>query len=172
MKKLTVLVSSIVLGSNLVLAQSTQMASMRISIKQMEVSYQHSIFRDWLWIEAHTGVANQDINNRFDDFLLGSNIGWNVLSNPQNQISAHTGVGLYFPNYDRYSGTVPLTHASVRLLHFLGKTKKHGTQIDLGYQYGKRTYKQVYTSQAATVSTIETFQVSPLHVSIGYGYRF
>ncbi len=153
-------------------AQSKRMISMQLSFNQVEIGFEHSILNDRFSAALFAGIGNQDINNDFDDFTSRLGIGYKVLSDPQNQILINTGIGVYFPNNKYYSIAAPYLKTGLHYTRFLGKAKKHGLIISAGYSYGKRDYKQTYSSELAVVSTIGTFKVSPINCSIGYGFKF
>ncbi len=153
-------------------AQDKRMMSMQVSLNQIELGFQHNIISDRLWANIYTGIGNQDLNSSFDDFILGLGIGFNAFSNKKNQVAINTGTGLYIPNNNYYSVTVPLLNAGIRYSRFFGKKDKHCLLVSSGYRYGKRDYKQEYLSDIVNVSTIGTFKISPLYFSIGYGFKF
>lgn len=172
MKKIFAIILLTLLLSHSTKSQIKRMLSMQLSVNQVEMSFQHSILNEKLWTEFSAGVGNQDINNKFDDFTTRIGIGFIAFSKPKSQILINTGIGIYFSNNDYYSVTVPLINAGARYTRFFSKTKKHGFLVSMGYRYGKMNYKQEYSSDIVTVSTIGIFKVSPLYVSIGYGFRF
>jgi hypothetical protein len=172
MKKLFSIIVLLVILSFNVKAQNIRTLSVNLSTNQIDMSFQHNIIIERLWMEIYAGVGNQDINNYFDDFISGLGVGFNAFSKNKNQVAVETGIGLYIPDNNYYSGTIPLLNAGVRYLRFLGKSGKNCLLIKAGYRYGKRDFKQEYSSEIVNVSTIETFTISPLYFSIGYGFIF
>jgi hypothetical protein len=153
-------------------AQDRRMITFQISYNQIELGFEHSILFEKLFAELHAGIANQDINNNFDDFTSRLGLGYTAFSNPKNQISIHIGTGLYFTNNNYYSITVPLVYAGTRYTRLLGETGKHRIFFNTGYRYGKRDYKEQYLSDVVNVSSIGTLKLTPLYFSIGYGFNF
>jgi len=172
MKKIFVIILLTLFLSHNTKAQDKRMVSMRVAINQIELGFQHNILSDILWADVYTGIGNQDINSSFDDFTLGLGIGFNAFSNKKNRFAINTRIGLYIPNNNYYSVTVPILNAGIRYSRFFGKKFKHCLLVSSGYRYGKRDYKQEYSSDIANVSTIGTFKISPLYFSIGYGFNF
>ena len=153
-------------------AQDRRMITFQISYNQIELGFEHSILFEKLFAELHAGIANQDINNNFDDFTSRLGLGYTALSNPKNQISTHAGFGLYFTNNNYYSITVPLVYVGTRYTRLLGQTGKHRLYVNAGYRYGKKDYKEKFSSNIVNVSSVGTIKLSPLYFSIGYGYNF
>lgn len=172
MKKLFVIILLTHFLSQNTKAQDKKMVSMRVAINQIELGFQHDILSDKLWADVYTGIGNQDINSRFNDFIIGFGIGFDAFSNKKNQIAINTGIGLYIPNNNYYSITVPILNAGVRYSRFFGKEAKHCLLVSSEYRYGKRDYRQEYSSDIINVSSIGTFKISPLYFSIGYGFKF
>ncbi|MEA4840981.1 MAG: hypothetical protein VB110_08270 [Bacteroidales bacterium] len=172
MRKTVAIIILTLLMSHTVKAQEKDMLSMQVSFNQIEWGLQRTLLNDKFWAELYAGVGNQDMNSKFDDFTTGFGVGFIAFSTPQNQISMNSDIGIYCAKNDVYSVTAPFVRAGVRYARFWGKTGKHGFLIRMGYQYGKRDYKQAYSSDNALVSTIGTFKVAPLYFSIGYGFRF
>lgn len=172
MKKIIIVVLLMILFAHFTKAQYKKMLSTQISINQIELGFQHSLLLEKLWANAYIGIGNQDINHNFDDFTFGFRLGYDALSYKKNQLAIVSGFELYFPNNDYYSTTIPIINAGVRYTRFFGKKEKHCLLLSLGYKYGKRDYKEEYSSDIATISSIGTFKTSPLYFSIGYGFKF
>lgn len=153
-------------------AQDKNMISAQLSYNQIELGFEHKILNERLSAGLYAGIANQDINSNFNDFTSRLGIGYIVFSNPQNQVSIRAGVGFYFPNNNDYSITVPFAKAGLRYARLFGKTKSHELFINAGYQYGKKDYRQQYSSDIVNISTIGTFKLTPVYFSIGYGFKF
>lgn len=153
-------------------AQPTNHLSLQLAVSQFEVGYQHQLFSEKTWAEAYVGLGNQDINNRFDDFLGGLRIGYHALSTLKNQLSFHTDLGIYSPNNDYYKATTPVIGAGLRYLRFIGQSGQHSVFVTTEYQYGTRDYKEHHSSETVEVSSIGTFEVAPVCFSVGYGYNF
>ncbi|NCB06760.1 MAG: hypothetical protein EOM73_01190 [Bacteroidia bacterium] len=172
MKKIVAIIFFAFLLSQNTKAQDRKMGTFQLSYNQVELGLEYKILSEKLFLELHAGVANQDINSNFDDFTSRLGIGYTAFSKPKNQISIHTGFGLYFTNNDYYSITVPLVYAGTRYTMLLGKTGKHRIFVNAGYRYGKRNYKEQYLSDIVNVSSIGTLKLAPLYFSIGYGFNF
>jgi hypothetical protein len=150
-------------------AQNKNQLSLQLSFNQFELAYQHSLFIEKMWGEVFAGVGNQDINSRFDDFLTGVRIGYNVFSNEKNLLAFNTKFGVYIPHNDYYTATTPLIGVGIRYTRFIGQAKKQSVFVSTGYQYGRRDYKQEYSSELIHVATVGTFNVAPVYFSLGYG---
>jgi len=157
------------IGSN---AQEKRQLSLQFSINQIELGYQRELFVQNVWGEAFAGIANQDINKQFDDFLAGIKLGYNFFSNKHNQLGLYTIFSIYIPNNDYYNAVTPVVGVGVRYTRFIGKSGKHGFSISPNFQYGRRDYKQTYLSEKVNVSTVGTFKITPFNISIGYNYSF
>jgi hypothetical protein len=172
MKKLFAIAFFVFLLKQNTEAQQRKMISFRLSYHQVELGFEFKVFSEKLSAELHAGVANQEINSNFDDFTSSLGIGYTALSNTKNQISIHTGFGLYFTNNDYYSITVPLLYAGSRYTRLLGETGKHSIFVGAGYRYGKRGYTEQSSSDFADASSMGTLKLAPLYFSIGYGFNF
>jgi hypothetical protein len=153
-------------------AQNKRLLSLQLSLQQIELGYQHQLFSDNLWGEVHAGIGNQDINSQLDDFLSGMRLGGNILSTPNNKVALTGGVGIYFPTNSYYKATTLFFEGGARYSRFIGKLKQHCLFVGAYYRYGKRDYKQTYSSEMLNVSTVGTFTMAPLNLSLGYGFRF
>ncbi len=172
MKKLLAITVFVFLSPHYTNAQDRKMIALQLSYNQVELGLAHTILSEKLFAEVHAGLANQDINRNFDDFTSRLGFGWTILSNPQNQITLHAGFGLYFTNNEYYSITVPLVYAGAGYTRLLGETGKHRILFKAGLKHGKKDYSEQYSSEIVNVSSIGTLKLTPLCVSIGYGYMF
>ncbi len=172
MRILFIILGIILLHVTGIKAQNPEMVSLQLSFNQTELGYQRPILSENLWAGVYVGLANQDINRCFDDFVSGFKVGYLLLAKPKNQVSLTSGIGVYVPRNDYYSATALTLDGGFRYTRFLGKSKKHCLLINAGYRYGQRGYKQSYSSEVLNASTIGTFKVSPLFFSIGYGFIF
>ncbi len=172
MKKIFAITFFVFLLSQNTKAQDRKTITFQLSYNQVELGLEHKILTERLFAELHAGIANQDINNNYDDFTSRLGLGYTALSNSKNQISIHAGFGLYFTNNDYYSITVPLVYAGTRYTRLLGETGKHRIFVDAGYRYGKKDYKEQYSSDIVNGSTIGTLKLTPLYFSMGYGFSF
>jgi len=153
-------------------AQNNNQLSFQFSYNQVELAYQHKLLYPKVWGEVFVGTGNQDINRSFDDLVAGLRIGYNAFSNKKNSLGINTSFGIYIPNNDYYNVATPVIGAGIRYTRVIGKSGKHCMFVNAGYQYGKRDYKQVYSSEIVNVSTIGTFKIAPLYCSLCYGFRF
>jgi hypothetical protein len=172
MKKIVILTMFIALISTGVKSQNVNQVSARLSMNQFELGYQRTFIDQKIWGEAYIGLGNQDINKKFDDIVTGLRIGTPVFANTKNVINVAAGIGLYFSNNDIYSVVAPLYSGFIAYNRFIGKAEKNSLLINLGYQYGKKDYKQEYTSADIYTATIGSFKVSPVYFSVGYGFHF
>ena len=172
MKRLTVLLAFFSFFSFGVKSQNLNQVSVRLSYNQFELGYQRTFIQQKLWGEAFIGLGNQDINNKYDDYVTGVRIGTPVFSNNKNVIHIAASVGVYVPNNTCYSTVTPYYGGIIGYSRFIGKTQKHSLLINLGYQYGKGYYKQEYSSNDISIATTGSFKVSPIHFSAGYGFLF
>lgn len=153
-------------------AQDRKMIAVQLSNNQVELGIEHKILSEKLSAESYAGIANRDINKNFDDFTSSVGLGFEALSNSKNQISIHSGFGLYFTNNDYYSITVPLVFAGPRYTRLLGETGKLRIFINAAYRYGKKDYKEQYSSDLVSVSSVATLKLPPLYFSLAYGFCF
>lgn len=171
MKKIFAITFFVFLMSQYTKAQDRKIITFQLSYNQVELGLEYKILNRNLYIELNAGIANQDINSNFDDFTSRLGFGYTALYNPKNLISIHAGFGLYFTNNDYYTITVPLVYTGTRYTRLLGKTGKHRIFVNAGYKYGKKDYKEHYSSDIVNVSAIRTLKLTPLYLSIGYGYN-
>ena len=172
MKKSILSIAFILLLAYGVKAQNNNQLSLQLSLNQIELGYQHKLFSENFWGEAFAGIGNQDINSRFDDVLTGLRMGFNVFSNNRSLLGLQTSLGIYIPNNDYYTAVTPVIGVGVRYKRFIGKSNQHSLLVNAGYQYGKRDYKQEYSSEIINITTIGKFEIAPLYFSLGYGFNF
>ncbi len=172
MRKLIMIFSLVLILSLHTIAQNKRLISIQLSVNQIELGLEHQILSEKLSADIYTGIANQDINNNFDDFSIRFGFGYKAISNSKNQIALHSGIGLYFSNNDYYSITVPLVNADFRYTRFIGKREKHGLFINVGYRYGKREFKQIYASDIVEITTADRLILKPVQLTVGYGFKF
>jgi len=172
MKKIAFATALFALISFGVKSQNPNQVSARLSTNQFELGYQRKFIQQKIWGETYIGLGNQDINKKFDDIVTGLRIGTPVLVNKKNVINIAAGIGLYFSNNEIYSIVTPVYSGFIAYNRFIGKTEKHSLLINLGYQYGKKDYKQEYSIDDIYTATIGSFKVSPVYFSVGYGFHF
>lgn len=172
MKKSILSIAFILLLTYGVKAQNNNQLSLQLSLNQVELGYQYKAFSENLWGEIIVGLGNQDINHRFDDVITGLRIGFNFFSNNKSLLGLQTRFGTYIPNNDYYTAVTPVIEAGIRYTLFIGKLNQHSLFINTGYQYGKRDYKQKYSSEIINVTTVGKFEIAPLYFSLGYGFNF
>lgn len=172
MKRLTVLLALFTFISLGVKSQNLNQVSLRLSPTQLELNFQRKLMQQKVRSEAFIGLGNQDINSKYDDFLVGIRIGIPLFFNDENAFHIDASVGIYFPNNEYYAAVTPVYGIIGGYTRYIGKAQRHSLLLNLGYQYGERTYMQEY--QAADISTAITgnFKLSPIHFSIGYGINF
>ncbi|QGY42504.1 hypothetical protein GM418_02195 [Maribellus comscasis] len=153
-------------------AQNNNQVSLQFSFNQFEVGYQHKIFSPNLWGEIFVGAGNQDVNTRFDDFLTGLKVGYNVFSHKRDKLDVHSIWGIYIPKNKLYTAITPMVGTGTQYARSIGKTGKHNLFISANFRYGKRDYKQKYSSETITVSKTGSFEVSRLVFSLGYSFKF
>jgi len=172
MKKIAFATALFALISFGVKSQNPNQVSARLSTNQFELGYQRKFIQQKIWGETYIGLGNQDINKNFDDVIAGLRIGTPIFKNEKNAIHLAAGIGLYFSNNDIYSLVMPVYSGFIAYNRYLRKSEKHSLLINLGYQYGKKDYKQEYSSADIYTATIGSFKVSPVYLSVGYGFHF
>lgn len=153
-------------------AQVKNKVAAHLSYNRVELSYGRELEILPVGIEGFIGLGNQDVNTAFDDFLGGIRIAVPILSFEKSQIQVLPEVGFYISNNDCYSAQTCVLGIHANYCRYLGKKQKHFVQIDAGYVYGKRSYRQTYENDRVYLATTGTFSVKPLYVALGYGFRF
>lgn len=172
MKKIAFATALIALISFGAKSQNPNQVSVRLSTNQFELGYQRTFIQRKIWGETYIGIGNQDINKKFDDIVTGLRIGTPVFATKKNAINIAAGIGLYFSNNEIYTIVTPVYSGFIAYNRFIGRTEKHSLLINLGYQYGKKDFKQEYSSSDIYTATTERFKVSPVCFSVGYGFHF
>lgn len=152
-------------------AQKNQL-SLRLSTNQTEISYQHQFLSQKTFAAVYTGLANHDLNSAWDDVYSGIKMGIKTLTNSKNQLDLHVRMGMYYTNNSIYDGFTPVIGGGIGYAHYWGASKKHCLLIDLGLQYGRRSFMNEYETSLIQISGIESFRITPLYISIGYGINF
>ncbi len=172
MKRLLLSAAIILVLAYGVKAQKINQLLVQFSFNQVELGYQHKLLSEKTWGEAFAGTGNQDINRRFDDLVAGLRMGHNAISNEKNLLGLYTSFGTYIPNNDYYTAATPVIGAGIRYTRLIGKSGRHALIANTGGQYGKRDYRQEYSSEIIGVTTVGTFKIAPFSFSLGYGYKF
>ncbi|MCT4639796.1 MAG: hypothetical protein N4A72_19010 [Bacteroidales bacterium] len=144
----------------------------QLSTNQVEIDYQRKLFTPNTWGEIYFGLGNQDITNSLNDIVAGLRAGTGIISKGKNRLDVNIDFGIYMPNNSYYNASAPTLAAGLRYNRFFGKTRKHSIVVSAGYRYGKRSYKQKYKSEIITIEHVGEFKISPLYISIGYGFSF
>ena len=148
------------------------MISLKLSTNQLVIGYQRSFEKVPVWGEVFLGVSNQDINSSFDDGMMGIKAGIPLLKFSTSNIYGYINTGIYFTNNDYYNATCPFAGIGTGYKAEFGKKKRHAFIAEIGYVYGKKSYSQSYSDEILSASTTDVFKLSPLTISIGYGYKF
>jgi hypothetical protein len=156
----------------LVDGQRLNRTAVHLSYNQIELSYGRHLGNMPFTPEVYMGLANQDINNEFDDLTGGVRLVFPVFSFPKSEIDASAEIGFYFPHNDFYNANAFTAGINLGYEKFLGQKQRHSLLLNLGYRYGKRSYKQEYRDEAILIATTDEFEVSPLCFCIGYCFRF
>ncbi len=172
MRKVLYIIIALVVFALSVNGQRRNTIALQVSINQIEINYQRNIFTPKIWGEVYVGLGNQDITNSFNDIITGIRTGANLISKGKNIIAVNTDFGIYIPNNSLYNATTPIVGAGIRYIRTIGKQNKHTLFVSTGYRYGQKDYKQRYNSDIVSVESIETFKISPVYISIGYGFSF
>jgi hypothetical protein len=156
----------------LVAGQPLNRTAVRFSYNQIEVSYGRQLDNLPFTPEAYIGIANQDISSEFDDLTGGIRLVFPVFSFPKSEIDASAEIGFYLPHNDFYNANAFTAGINLGYEKFLGQKQRHSLLLNIGYRYGKRSYKQEYRDEAIFIATTDEFEVSPLCFCIGYCLRF
>jgi len=148
------------------------MIALHFSTNKLVVGYQRSFEKVPVWGEVFLGMSNQDINSSFDDGLMGLKAGIPLLKFSKSNIYGYVSTGIYFPNNDYYNATCPFAGIGVGYKIELGKYRHHAFIVEIGYIYGKKDYSQTHSGDILNASTTDAFKLSPLTISIGYGFKF
>lgn len=170
--KLTHAVLFFCLLNSAIYSQEKKEVSIKISLNAAELAFQHQLFNEKTWGEVFIGVANQDINNQFDDLMGGIRMGHTILEKGRNHIDLQVGTGIYKATNDYYKAIAPFAEAGVRYVRHLGQTGRHNLLVASGLRIGQRDYKQNYRTEWFEAKTTGTMKLAPLVFSVGYAYKF
>ncbi|HUW07649.1 MAG TPA: hypothetical protein VMW01_15480 [Williamwhitmania sp.] len=173
MKTTTILILGLFIGSSLTgQAQTNNRIALQLSHNQVTISYRLQSDKIPVWVEPYVGVANQDVNAKFDDKLGGLKVGIPLYSTNRLNFYAALNTGIYIPVNHLYKAATPYLGALGGVELQLGKNHHHGLLLECGYTYGTRDYRQYYESKLVAVTTVGEFKVSPLYYALGYCYKF
>lgn len=172
MRNTTFVLFFVILSSHIMKSQNNNQISLNISYNQFEIGYHQKFLNEHLWGQVFLGLANQDVNAEFDDFLTGIRAGIPILYNQKNSVDINLGFGLYFPNNDYYKVTTPFVEIGPKYSRHIGKSNKHNVSLSAGCRYGKRSYKQDFDGDNIYIETVDDFKVDAFYISIGYGFLF
>ena len=153
------------------LAQTSQQIALRASYNRLELSCQQTFASIKIWGEPYIGLGNNDIGNKLNDFTFGLKIGYPFANINKSTFDICANVGGYFPNNKQYNAATMVIGLQLGYSLKLGEQGKHLLLVNIGYNYGKRSYSQTYSNSAIMVKTTDTFKISPLYLTIGYAYR-
>jgi len=172
MKACFALIVLLVLAVAGVDAQRNNQLAVQLSYDLASLSYQRDIFQSRLLGEIEVGIANQDIDSKFNDLLIGVRIGKPLLYSGHYAVNLLAGVGTYFSNNNNYSVVTPVYSGLFSFNRYVGEAKRHSFVVCVGYQYGKRGYKEAFKNEISHVTSTGEFNVFPLILSMGYGFHF
>jgi len=173
MKKIITGVALLLLTTVFRTAQNrNNLISLNLSTNKLVVGYQRSFEKVPVWGEVFIGVSNQDINSSFDDGILGLKAGIPLFQFSKSNIYGYVNTGIYFTNNDHYNATCPFAGVGTGYKAEFGKNRRHAFIAEIGYVYGRKSYTQTYISDILSASTTDVFKLSPLTISIGYGFKF
>jgi len=152
-------------------SQGKAVISAKVSPNEIGMQYERYLLADELWTGIYTGIGNQDINSRFDDFILGVNGGYKIMSGKSAGIALTAGFGLYSPRNGYYNANTLFGEGGVSYSYYPGKSRRHSLIVNLGYRYGRRTITQTSSNELFNVSSTDYFRISPLHISVGWGIK-
>lgn len=171
--KTTFLASFICLGMLLSgFAQSSNRAAVNLSYNQVTLSYRKDLVENLLRYGLYLGVGNQDIDTRFNDYLVGVSLYIPVFEKNRFSLSTAVDFGFYIPQNQSYSAPTPVLSFFLEGERRFGNNLKHSLLLDLGYRYGKKSYMQEFENSFIHASTRDVFKVSPIILTLGYGFRF
>jgi len=146
--------------------------SLQLSYNQLDFAYKHSFSKVPVWAEGYFGLGNQDIDKPFNDYRAGIKVGHQMATFKSSVLNISLNLGIYIPVNEYYKASTPVGGINLEYEKFLGKSHKHSILFDAGYQYGKRSYSQKFQNEEVFVATTDVFRVSPLCLSVGYGFNF
>jgi len=153
-------------------AQQHSQVSLAASYNQFSLAYKYNLTTIPVWGELYTGIGNQDISSKFDDILAGLRLGIPIITFSKSDIYAVIKTGVYIPQNDYYKAPTLFIGACTGYEKFIGQNRIHVLFAEIGYVYGQKEYTQHYNSKILSISTIGKFELSPVTIEIGYGYRF
>lgn len=172
MKMKTMLTFTAILICAHVYCQKINFISIELGFNQINLAYSRSVSSLPVYVGMEVGIANQDINNAFDDIVWNTKIGYFFLQKKKTALSVNLFGGVYVVENDYYKATTPVIGCGLDFSRFLGKKQKHSINLGVDFQYGKRDYREVFESEYVRVESIGSFSVIPVKISIGYSFRF
>jgi hypothetical protein len=172
MKQLSAIFIFVCLSVILTQAAQKNRCSLQLSYNQMGFAYKYNFSKVPVWAEGYFGLGNQDIDKPFNDYLAGIKVGHPIATFKSSVLNISLHLGIYIPVNEYYKATTPVGGINVDYEKFIGKSHKHSILVDAGYQYGKRTYSQKFQNEDIYVATTDIYRVSPLWLSVGYGFNF
>ncbi len=67
--------------------------------------YRKDIVNGKIFIDLYGGISNQDLENKFNDFLFGIKTGIKFLEFKKSNLYGNIGTGIYFPNSNFHNAT-------------------------------------------------------------------
>lgn len=154
------------------LARNNNTVSLGMSFNKMSLGYRYDFEKMPFWAGAFLGLGNEDVNAGFNDFLFGIKIGQPILSFSKSGIYGALSSGIYVPNNKYYAAITPFFGVDLGYEFCFGENGNHILFSETGYRYGHRDYEQSFENEIISINSVDTFELMPFNIILGYGYRF
>ena len=180
MKKYIILLA-LVFGFVALFAQ-TESDSKKLSIEQMAVglkltnapiSLSYKILTNTKFgTELNAGIASLNSDTQYDDFMVDLRIFYSIRKKEKSNLFAGLVGGIEFVDDPTFNLTTPYFGLTAGYEYYLGKKRRNGLAIEVGYIYGQKTYRKSYKATWGSVEYIGAFENNPLMVGLAYSYYF
>ncbi|HNS30585.1 MAG TPA: hypothetical protein PKL52_08650 [Tenuifilaceae bacterium] len=154
------------------IAQTRSAASLQFALDHIEVGLEHNLVGERVVGHLFAGIANQNLPGVFRNYTFRIGAAYTAYGDSQNQICVNGGLGVYFFKHEQEVNAVPMSDIGVRYSHTLKRLPKHGGLVQISYRCGRARYKQQFSSDVLDIFTMSDFRVTPLHIAIGYLFKF
>ena len=154
------------------IAQTRSAASLQFALDHVEVGLEHNLVGERVVGHLFAGIANKNLPGVFRDYTFRIGAAYAAYGDSQNQICVNGGLGVYFFKHEQDAIAVPMSDIGVRYSHTLKRLPKHGGLVQISYRCGRARYKQQFSSDVLDIFTMSDFRVTPLHIAIGYLFKF
>ena len=152
-------------------AQLIKQVAVGFGTQGFEISLQKKLINHTS-VVLTTALAKEGLTNQLNDPLMAAGLSYRFIDRKANSLEL-TGLGGLMKLNDP-AVHIPVIFFRTHLCynHFFGEKAHHGASISVGYNYGRRVYRQSNEDLFFRTELVSTFMMKPIYAQIAYIYRF